>query len=337
MRLGTTVETSGGTNGNRREKSDGKASSVRSRLTQPLLLSCLAIAGIVAAIYGLKPNFNRGKAFFPHRQSEFFPPAELDRRLAETDAVLKTDPENIRALSESGMLHFQKGPDQYPDAINELEEARKLGALDPRIFYYLGVMYQEEGLYPFATEAYQRFLRNNPGDVEIRLLLAKLQFQGNQFDDAAVQYRRLMEIRPKDLLITENLALSLWKGGHREDAAKLFDDLAARNETVGRRAHFYLGEMAFEDKDYKQALRQYLAVLPLEDAPDLGLPLDQVHGAIAAEFQMVKLFKEAKEHWEKTLQYNPQYPQAKTGLKAVNAALDKAAKAAAKLRKKKKK
>src|SRR5581483_7669885 len=88
----------------------------------------------------------RPSASFTRRKIDFPAPPKLDAAIAAAQERLKADPQDLPALVELGTLHFQKGKDSYPDAINELEEARDLGALDARVFYCLGVMYQEVGL-----------------------------------------------------------------------------------------------------------------------------------------------------------------------------------------------
>ncbi|MDE2237988.1 MAG: tetratricopeptide repeat protein, partial [Elusimicrobia bacterium] len=139
---------------------------------------------------------------------EFPAPPRLDAAVSAAQDRLKINPNDLAALTELGMLHFQQGREHYPEAINELEEARDLGALDPRIFYCLGVMYQDVGLYHFAIEEYQRFLRHYPEDREVRLLEAKLLYQQQRYDEAVTEYERLKFSNPKDSLVEENLGLS---------------------------------------------------------------------------------------------------------------------------------
>ncbi|MBI3549489.1 MAG: tetratricopeptide repeat protein [Elusimicrobia bacterium] len=289
----------------------------------------LPLAAIVAAAWFWKGGgAGKGGTPFPRKPAEFADAATIDKRLEAVEAKLKAAPDDIQALLDGGILRFQKGVDNYPDAINELHEARRLGASDPRLFYYLGVMYQEEGLYAKAAEEYGRFLRNRPADVETRMLLAKLQFQAGQYEDAAAQYRRLLEFRPKDAVVAENLALSLWRSGKRDDAATGLTALAAKDPLARRRAEYFLGQIAYEGKDFKGALRHFMNVLPVDATPSLGLPPEEVHAALAANFEKNKLLKEAKYHLEKVVELDPKNSSAKSSLKTVSAALDKAERAA---------
>lgn len=256
-------------------------------------------------------------AYFPRHESDFLGGAALDRRLERMNQRLKTDPDDIRAQVESGMLLFQKGKDFYPDAINYLDDAWEHGALDPRIFYYMGVMYQEEGLYRDAAKQYMMFLRNYPRDQEVRLLTAKLLYQNGQFEDAVAQYGELRKKHPKDALIAENLALSL-KALKRYDEAKAeLQSLAALGASESRRAHFYFGQIAAEQGDFRNAMREYLAVMPA-DNPEIGIPPLAIYTAIAENYDKLNAPIMAKEAWDKVIALDPQNKQGRIRLRALN-------------------
>ena len=127
----------------------------------------------------------------PRRHAEFPSPPQVASQIAAAQERLKANPQDIAALVELGTLKFEKGRDSYVEAIGDLEEARDLGALDARIFYCLGIMYQEEGLFPFALTEYKRFLRHYPEDKEVRMLTAKLYYKMGLFSEAVNEYDRL--------------------------------------------------------------------------------------------------------------------------------------------------
>ena len=117
--------------------------------------------------------------------------------ISQAQLRLKNNPEDLKALVSLGIDYFQQGPHFYPQGINTLEKARSLGALDSRIFYYRGLMYQNLGFYPFALKEYQRYLRNFPDDEDIRQREAKLLFQAGRYNDALAEYQRLSYFSPK--------------------------------------------------------------------------------------------------------------------------------------------
>ena len=153
---------------------------------------------------------------------EFPSPPQVASQIAAAQERLKANPQDIAALVELGTLKFEKGRDSYVEAIGDLEEARDLGALDARIFYCLGIMYQEEGLFPFALTEYKRFLRHYPEDKEVRMLTAKLYYKMGLFSEAVNEYDRLKFQDPSDPLIEENLGMSLWGRQAHRPCLRLF-------------------------------------------------------------------------------------------------------------------
>jgi tetratricopeptide (TPR) repeat protein len=238
---------------------------------------------------------------FSRRRIEFPPLPQLNTAIAAAQERLKTNPQDITTLVELGTLHFEKGKEFYPDAINELEEARELGALDPRIFYCLGIMYQEVGLYSFALEEYKRFLRHYPDDKEIRMLEAKLLYKQGNFPDAINEFERLKFQYPGDTLIEENLGLSLWAAKSADRAAESFNQLRSAGGDQGRRAEYYLGQIAFEQGKFADALTHYQEAQKGAEAGGWGIPADQLDFALASTYQKLGQFVMAKPLWEKVV------------------------------------
>ncbi|MBI4385846.1 MAG: tetratricopeptide repeat protein, partial [Elusimicrobia bacterium] len=219
---------------------------------------------------------------FPRHEGDFPSPAAIDARLEEAQLKVKDDPNDIASLVELGILHYQKGQPFYPDAINELEEAWRLGSLDSRLFYYLGALYQGEGLYPFSIVQYQRYLRNHPRDADAALLLGKLLYQTGRHEEALAVYQALREMRSGDPIIAENMAMCLLALKRPDEAKDILADLTRTKSPVARRAHFYLGQIAFEKGLYREALPAFVRALPADDA--LGLAPAAVHAALASNF-----------------------------------------------------
>ncbi len=256
---------------------------------------------------------------FPRRGAAFPSQPQLAAAIAAAQERLKGNPQDIIALTELGTLHFEKGRELYPEAINELEEARSLGSLDPRIFYCLGVMYQELGLYPFALEEYRRFLRNNPEDKEIRMLSAKLLFKQGDFAEAVNEYERLKFQDPSDRLVEENLGLSLWSAKQLDRAEGSFRQLKTMGAEPGKRAEFYLGQISMDRGDFKGALEHLLLSLPGAGAGiDIGLPLEKVYAALGLAYQKLERPQEAKDAWAKVLGLVPGDAKAQASIKELN-------------------
>jgi tetratricopeptide (TPR) repeat protein len=250
----------------------------------------------------------------PRRRVDFPAPPQLNAQISSAQERLKANPQDISALVELGTLLFEKGKDSYVDAINDLEEARDLGALDPRVFYCLGIMYQEEGLYPFALTEYQRFLRHYPEDKEIRMLAAKLYYRMGMFPEAVGEYERLKFTSPSDPLVEENLGLSLWGAKLMDRAAGSFTQLKTYGGDFNRRAEFYLGQVALEAGKYQEAA-DHFAQCGVASGPLPGIPDERVYTGQAMALQKLGRFEEAKAAWEAVLKLTPKDPKAQAALR----------------------
>lgn len=265
----------------------------------------------------------------PRRRVDFPAPPQLNAQITSAQERLKANPQDISALVELGTLLFEKGKDSYVDAINDLEEARDLGALDPRVFYCLGIMYQEEGLFSFALVEYQRFLRHYPEDKEIRMLMAKLYYRMGMFPEAVGEYERLKFTNPGDPLVEENLGLSLWGAKLLDRAAGSFGQMKASGGDFGRRAEFYLGEIALESGKFAEAA-EHFTQCGIVSAPLPGIPDERVYTGLGMALQKLSRWEEAKAAWEAVLKAAPKDPKAQSALREVNRRLAAAKRAAKK-------
>ncbi|MEK7382281.1 MAG: tetratricopeptide repeat protein [Elusimicrobiota bacterium] len=250
----------------------------------------------------------------PRRRMDFPPPPQLLAQIAGAQDRLQANPQDIAALVELGTLLFDKGSDSYVESIGALEEARDLGALDPRIFYCLGIMYQEEGLFPFALTEYKRFLRHYPEDREVRLLAAKLYYRLGMFPEALSEYERLKFLDPQDPIVEENMGLSLWGAKNMDRALASFGQLKTYGGDFARRAEFYLGQIALEAGKYQDAA-DHFALCGAVNAELSGIALQRVHTGLATAFQKLGRWEEAKASWEIVLKADPKDPKAPSALR----------------------
>lgn len=288
----------------------------------------IAAAGSIVFLFGALWFMLREKPL-PRHRADFPAPPRVAAQISAAQERLKVNPQDISALVELGTLRFEKGKSSYVEAINDLEEARDLGALDPRIFYCLGIMYQEEGLFPFALTEYKRFLRHYPEDKEVRMLTAKLYYRMGLFTDAVGEYERLKFSDPSDPLIEENLGLSLWGAKFVDRAAGSFAALKIVGGDYARRAEFYLGQIALEAGKYQESYDHFVAV---GGQPLPGLEPHKAPTGLAMAAQKLNKWEEARVAWETALRASPGDAKATAALKEATrraVAAKKAADAAA--------
>lgn len=294
----------------------------------PLALSAVFTAALGIVISG--PAARRGglerEVIAKLGETEPALGGRLDRKIAGVEERLKTNPEDLKALFEAGLLKFRKGPTLYPGAIADLEKARQLGLADERLFYYLGVMYQGVGLYDFACEEYRKFLRNRPDDFEISMRLAKLDYDALRFSEAARGYEILKLKYPKNPVVLENLTLALWK--NNQDYSKSLLELKGLGSEAAFRAAYTEGTIAYDLKDYPRAER--LLKSTLSNAEYCAL-IDRARAYWFLGDSALKLKDNgvAFDAFTELLKLNPSHEEAKSLL----ARLERARKAAAKKKK----
>lgn len=239
----------------------GMVNKVPCRYRTPLALSGFFLMALIIAVTGPRAC-RRGlerEAFPREEQTSLALDKQLDRKIALAQERLKINPEDLKALFNSGLLKFQKGGAFYPDAIADLEKARQLGLSDDRLFYYLGVMYQGVGLYDFACDEYRKFLRNHPDDFEISMRLAKLDYAAGRFPDAVRDYEILELKYPKTPVVLENLVLARWK--NNQDYSKAILALKDLGDEAVFRAIYTEGRIAYELKNYSKAAAAFKSTL----------------------------------------------------------------------------
>jgi tetratricopeptide (TPR) repeat protein len=253
----------------------------------------------VVAIVWTQDLYRSKSPYFPRRAEQFRPPAEREQAEKAAAATLERDPENIAAWSDLAVAHYEQGPSHYLQALENLEKARDLGALDERLFYYAGVMYEAEGLADYAKPDYARFLRHHPDDLEVRLRLANLYYRIGEADKAIEEYSRVIAADPKDPVVAFNLASAYRDRQRWSDGLALMNRIAAENRALPAGANRLLGDLNRGAGDYQKALDNYNAELARsKDDPDLI-------AALAATYEQMKDLPQALDHWKRVLSLSP--------------------------------
>ncbi len=216
-----------------------------------ILLSGAAAIFIAASLIGRACNAPPYK-LFPKNPSEFLSERKINRQLEDIYPILEREPDNYAALCEMAVLKYQKGPDSYPEAIVALEKAKYGGHLDSRIFYYLGAMYQHEGLYSYAEAELRRFLYNSPDDYDASMILGLSLYSQKKYTEAADLYLSMLQMHKKDRLLLSNLAFAQNKTGN--DYSETLNMLK-KTGSVGRYISMLTeGEILFENSKYSESL-----------------------------------------------------------------------------------
>ncbi|MBN1383527.1 MAG: tetratricopeptide repeat protein [Elusimicrobia bacterium] len=198
--------------------------------------------------------------------SAYLPVKKLDRIIASSRLRIETNPEDIFSYIEIGIANYQKGKEFYPAGINYLKKALKLGAADTRILFYLGIMYDEMNLTEKAFNYYEKFLRNRPKDVYIRIRYGNLYFRLHRYSAASKQYEIATGLDPKNQTAVINLALSYKARRLYDEALGKFKQAENLNSPLPPDILIKIAETYFIKEDFENA--EIYCEKAINDKPD---------------------------------------------------------------------
>ena len=202
--------------------------------------------------------------------------------------ALKVDPTNTEALKELGKEFFRNrkyaealnyfktnkklskgdpevqlsvvkshiGLAQYDEAIKELKKGAKAFPSDARFPYYLGVIDEQGSNWFEAQQNYRKAIQINPRDIKAHVRLATLLLRDNKPEKA-----RELLTRAEKLGATRDAELAVEVGqaylmlGDEEKALGLFESAIARNAS-NLDARIKLARFYLESKDSEKAMEQ---------------------------------------------------------------------------------
>lgn len=224
-------------------------------------------------------------------------------------SVLSARPDDITAHVDLAIASFEGGSGEYVKGLEYLERARDLGALDDRLFYYAGVMYEAQNLADYAVSEYEKYLRWHPDDLETRLRLANVFYRLDELDKSIEAYRLVLAGKPNDPLVSYNLAMAHrdkknWREGR--EALKPFLDFGIPLPVGG---HKLLGDLTRGAGDPQQALAEYEKERAVSgDSADLA-------SGMAHAAESLGRSDLAIERWNKVLELDPANREARARLR----------------------
>lgn len=205
-------------------------------------------------------------------------------------------------------------------------------------YYNLANLFQTLNILKKAEFYYKRGLAFNNKNTDIWYNLGNLYFDLKNYDRAIACFKRVLYLKPDDIKALNNMAITYYKKGEKERGIKLLEqviqqypdrqkgyiDLAtiymkakefAKAEQVIKRGleikedpefYFVLGNMEYERKKYQKARKYYKRMIELAPNDPRGYNnLALVEIAMGNERTAIELY-------EKALEINPDYREAKS-------------------------
>src|SRR6187551_2994715 len=132
---------------------------------------------------------------------------DLETADARLSLALEYSPRFVEALINQGLVELQRG--NFERARQLLTRARRLNPDVAQPHHALGVLAERERRPDLASPNYYEALRVDPGFAPSRANLAHLLYNGGLYEDALVQFRRLVEVAPDVIDAHVGLAATL--------------------------------------------------------------------------------------------------------------------------------
>jgi Flp pilus assembly protein TadD len=132
---------------------------------------------------------------------------DLETADARFSLALEYNPKFVDALTNQGLVELQRG--NFERARQLLTRARRLNPDVAQPHHALGVLAERERRPDLASPSYYEALRVDPGFAPSRANLAHLLYSGGLYEEALVQFRRLVEVAPDVIDAHVGLAATL--------------------------------------------------------------------------------------------------------------------------------
>lgn len=150
---------------------------------------------------------------------------DLETADARFSLALEYNPKFVDALTNQGLVELQRG--NFERARQLLTRARRLNPDVAQPHHALGVLAERERRPDLASQNYYEALRVDPGFAPARANLAHLLYAGGLYEDALVQFRRLVEVAPDVIAAHVGLAATLLHLERVTEAHEVIDSALA--------------------------------------------------------------------------------------------------------------
>jgi Flp pilus assembly protein TadD len=151
---------------------------------------------------------------------------DLETADARFNLALEYNPKFVDALTNQGLVELQRG--NFERARQLLTRARRLNPDVAQPHHALGVLGERERRPDLASPNYYEALRVDPGFAPARANLAHLLYDGGLYEEALLQFRRLVEVEPDAIAAQVGLAATLLHLQRVDEARAVIDSALER-------------------------------------------------------------------------------------------------------------
>ncbi|MBP9855265.1 MAG: tetratricopeptide repeat protein [Candidatus Omnitrophica bacterium] len=200
----------------------------------------------------------------------------------------------------------------YDDAaLKEVKVALKIKPSYSDPLQLRGKILTKRKQYKDAFQAFRQAALFDPYNKKNRYNLAMSYLDMAEYDGAVEQYRILRGMWPEDPKAVFLLSKAYAYNRQYDDSLKIFKEAASmRPENIGD--FLVIADMVYNDRKYETALEMYNAILLKNDH------FAQAHFKAGLCYQHLKNIGQAKEHFTKAVEIEPEKKEYKSALESIN-------------------
>ncbi|MHB1421012.1 MAG: tetratricopeptide repeat protein [Bacillota bacterium] len=154
-------------------------------------------------------------------------------------------------------------------------------------------------------------VKQKPGDANARVVLGWSYFKTGKPEQAVREYENAIKIDPKNMQAQFNLASVYLELGKLDEAQKLMEGYVAKNP-LHAAGHSIMGMIYSEQKKYELAIKEF-------EASDRVMPGNtNIYYQMGRAYEGMGNKEKAREMYQKTIDYNPKFEEARTALKQLD-------------------
>jgi tetratricopeptide (TPR) repeat protein len=191
-------------------------------------------------------------------------PAALDVAQRNAERAVRENPESPGVVLSQALIYLYTG--RTADALKALNRVRQLDPGNPEVLFYEATAYRDSNRIGDEEATYRLLIGQRPNYYRAYNGLGMaLRREGHNAESAAA-FRQATEIAPRQALPWSNLGTAYLLLGRTADAEAAFH--ASLERAPSELAWLNLGNIAFEDANYRNALDDYRKARDLKPSDD---------------------------------------------------------------------
>lgn len=186
------------------------------------------------------------------------------------EEIIDSDPANVDALSENGLLYLQRG--EHESAMAWIESARAINDSE-KLRLVAGECFLHLGLTEDAIEVLNPVIESSPLNIQARVLTGTALAQLEDGDDALLHAQVVLQIEPEHADAKAVKAISMCQLGLINDSLDLWKSKTETTDVMAEFLLFLFAQALYEQNRLDDCLSQIDSLLKINSKHIEGLML----------------------------------------------------------------